>query len=88
MLSCKLTVAPLIDSPSSKVNVPPVEEIVVPLLKLTVPTTVRSAVCVARVPGGEPESLPLSEEAELVPLSLESPRLIVKSVVSEPSVRV
>ncbi len=53
VLSCKLTVAPLIDSPSPKVNVPPVEEIVVPLLKLTVPTTVRSAVCVAKVPGGD-----------------------------------
>ena len=61
VLSCKLTVAPLIDSPSPKVSVQPVEEIVVPVSILGLPSMVRSAVCVARVPGGEPESVPLSQ---------------------------
>ena len=79
VLFCKLSVPPLTKSPSPKVSVPPVEEIVVPVPILGVSNMVRSAVCVAKVPGGEPES---------VPLSLESPISSVKSVVAEPSVKV
>ena len=53
VVSCKLTVPALIKRPSAKVNVPPVEEMVVPAVMVGAPKIVRSAVCVARVPGGD-----------------------------------
>ena len=56
---CKLIVAPLTQSPFSKLNFPPVEVIVVPVVISTVSSEMklRSAVCVASVPGGDPEDV-------------------------------
>ena len=50
LVFCRLIAAPLIVMPSAKVNVPPVEEIIVPVVISGVPKIVKSAFCVAKVP--------------------------------------
>jgi len=47
VVSCRLIAAPLIFMPSANVNLPPVEEIIVPAVISGVPKIVKSAFCVA-----------------------------------------
>ncbi len=78
---CRLIAAPLIFMPLAKLNLPPVEVIVVPLVISTgsAEMTVRSASFVANVQGGDVfDPLLLSE----LPISS------VKSVVADPRVKV